>query len=165
LKSLRHIFTIILLTAAVLAQTSTPIRIVEQAAGWPVSNLVRHLKGRKILISADVRVIVKQPTKPAFVTVPFLSLITPEKVKLVSTTLEVRRIRGYYFQNNLYCVEASGTEIFHTNGIVTSRGGDRTILFFDDDGDGVFEQYEEGTGIEPFIPRLPPQSQGPHGGN
>lgn len=166
----RSLFSLLLVATLLgnkvdLAQQSgkdTPNQI--NRSGWLIPGLSRsRIVGRRARLqneepkSSTVYVTKLEPVVEVISVVSFYSVLDDSTVLVTPARLSIRSILRFDIDNHVFCygVRAVGA-FFDKKSRRGGFGGEYSLLYYDDDGDGRFERLEDvGDPARTFKPKVP----------
>ncbi len=79
-----------------------------------------------------------------------------EVLAITEQSISIRSIVRYDVHEKIFCYFVRGVAAFYDKKSGHGGyGGEYGLLYYDNDGDGKFESFEQGGHIPPFIPQVP----------
>jgi hypothetical protein len=145
-------------------QSGKDIRYEINKGGWTIPGLSQSkVVGRRTRLqsekvkSATIYVTTLEPKAEVIAAVSFYSVLDDATLLVTPVRLAVRSILRFDIDNHVFCYGVRGVGAFYDE---KSRrggyGGEYTLLFYDDDGDGRFERLEDaGDPARLLTPKVP----------
>jgi len=140
----------------------TDLSRVINEKGWTVSGLSRaKIVSPRTLVNGRegelLYITLLQPRTETIATVPIFWLT--ENGSILNTreqTIAVRSIERYDVDQHVFCyVQAGVGSSYDEKTKRGGYGGQFVLIYYDNDGDGIFESFELGNSAKPFIPVVP----------
>ena len=151
-------------TDLIAQQSKREIRNQINRGGWNIPGLSqgRVVRGRTRLENAEpkyrtVYVTTLEPTAEVIDAVSFYSILDDSTLLVTPTHLAVRSILRFDIDNHVFCYGIRSVGAFYDRKSKRGGyGGEYTLLYYDDDGDGRFERLEDaGDPVRLLTPELP----------
>ena len=140
----------------------TDLTRVINEKGWKVSGLSRAkiVRPRTRVNSSEgelLYITLLEPRTETIASVPIFWLT--ENGSILNTreqTISVRSIQRYDVDQHVFCyVQAGVGSSYDEKTKRGGYGGQFVLIYYDNDGDGIFESFEIGNSAKPFIPAVP----------
>jgi hypothetical protein len=151
-------------TRVLAQQQGKEIRYKINRQGWMIPGLSKsRVVGRRTrlkndeLRSNEVYITTLQPRVEAIEAISFYTVLDDSTLLITPSRIAVRSILRFDIDNHVFCYGVKGVGAFYDpRSRRGGYGGEYTLLYYDDDGDGRFERFEDaGDPVRLLTPEVP----------
>jgi len=151
-------------TTVLAQQQGKEIRYKINRQGWMIPGLSKsRVVGRRTrlkndeLRSNEVYITTLQPRVEAIEVISFYTVLDDSTLLVTPSRIAVRSILRFDIDNHVFCYGVKGVGAFYDpRSRRGGYGGEYTLLYYDDDGDGRFERFEDaGDPVRLLTPEVP----------